>query len=388
MSEIKKLVEGKEKFVKEDILALGKEFKEGKPSQADVDLILSVWWTICDVPSSLALEDSIPYINAVGSLANTLMGLSLLTDKQKDDILVRLKNSAYKIFKARQEKGDFKLPYVCTVKYEEKRVITEQFLLMEDSIFGDSNLLLIIDEQEDFASSSGNLYVMGGEEVDANICAWINLHRDKITEILASRDDHYPSQIGMAGAWLDKDGHMAPTFTKISANEVESGIYIPRYTSKERALEYLRAIEAKGSIHTLWPDHCIHGSTGQQFSKELVKTLKWWSEAHGGKHYRTIDKGNRDDAEMYSIFSYADGSEPEYTKALLDNIANQNFDRIFICGLAKDICVAASVSDLVKDERFRGKLVFLDRCMAAINTKAKSLKVYDDAVKNFGAQRL
>ena len=104
------------------------------------------------------------------------------------------------------------------------------------------------------------------------------------------------------------------------------------------------------------------------------------------RHYKTIDKGYRDEDEMYSVFSYADDSFPEFRKNLLDNIASAGFDKIFIAGLAKDICVAESVKDLVKDGRFKNKLVFLNHCMASINNKATSLKIYDTAIKDYGAQ--
>ena len=388
MSKIKELLERKVRLNLADVKELTKLI-EGK---VDVgELFTYVKDIIGEIDLTTSISDQISLINAQGSLLNKILGLGL-TDEQKDKLLVKFKNEAYKIAKARKNAyiadpiATGKLPQVCSVRYDEGRVITEQFLLEKEAIFGQKNLLLVIDMQNDFASHGGSLYVMGGEEANANLISFIRLNRRKISEILLTRDDHYHTQIGMSHAWLDKNDRLVDPFTKITALQVEKGEYKPRYMEKQNAITYLKAIEAKGAQHTLWPDHCIHGSYGQQFSGELIQALQEWSEVHNALHYKTIDKGYRDEAEMYSVFSYADGSFPEFRKNLLDNIANAGFDKIFIAGLAKDICVAESVKDLVEDGRFKNKLVFLNHCMASINNKATSLKIYDTAIKDYGAQ--
>ena len=388
MSKIKKLLERKVRLNLADVKELTKLI-EGK---VDVgELFTYVKDIIGEIDLTTPISDQISLINAQGTLLNKILGLGL-TDEQKDKLLVEFKNKAYKIAKARKDAftadptATGKLPQVCSVRYDEGRVITEQFLLEREAIFGQKNLLLIIDMQNDFASHGGSLYVMGGEEANANLISFIRLNRKKISEILLTRDDHYHTQIGMSHAWLDKNNRLVDPFTKITALQVEKGEYKPRYMEKQYAITYLKAIEAKGAQHTLWPNHCIHGSYGQQFSGELIQALQEWSEVHNGLHYKTVDKGYRDEAEMYSVFSYADGSFPEFRKNLLDNIANAGFDKIFIAGLAKDICVAESVKDLVEDGRFKNKLVFLNHCMTSINNKATSLKIYDKAIKDYGAQ--
>lgn len=43
------------------------------------------------------------------------------------------------------------------------------------------------------------------------------------------------------------------------------------------------------------------------------------------------------------------------------------------------------MKDMMKEQRLSGKLVFLNKCMASIDKNSESLKVYEDAVKDFGA---
>jgi nicotinamidase-related amidase len=325
-------------------------------------------------------------INAIGQI------ISLLKDKVGEDIAGNLLRDYGKaVFKASEIRNladPINLPRLNQVDLNKGLVIDEKVLIPGNGIFGKKNLLLVIDMQLDFCRRDGKLYVMGGESAENNLVSWININKDKISDILLTRDDHYYSQIGMYSAWLDGKGRTPDPFTVVSSAEVEKGTMTPRYQDKESAIGYLKKIESAGSVHRLWPLHCIHGSAGQQFSEELQNALRNWSEVHKGAHFKTIDKGSRDDAEMYSVFSYADGSMPDHAKTILDNLAGAGFDKIFIAGLAKDICVAASVKDLVKDGRFKDKLVFLGSCMESINTKAASLSIYREAVAMMGAKEI
>lgn len=264
-----------------------------------------------------------------------------------------------------------------------------------DKFKGGHNLLLIIDAQKDFVEMGGALFIVNDNTPEKlkNLCSFIDVcrSRDVISEILLTKDDHYSTHIGFSHAWLEgpvEKRHIISNYPKtISSKEVEDGVYEPRYISKEQAIKYLQTIEAKGEAHWIWSEHCIKGSAGQQFPESLLKSLKWWSEDNGGIHYRILEKGSRDDAEMYSAFSYADGSMPEYKQALLDNLANENFDHIFVAGFARDFCVRSTLQDLRSDERFRNKLVILDDCMSSINTKCqKTAALWKDLKENFGAE--
>lgn len=332
--------------------------------------------------SSDDLKKDIQEFNQVGREINKL--LPTLGEKEIDNLLVFAKNKSFDLIKRKKNSQDTNLPNPYTVSYEERKIIILEELGVE---FGQKNLLFLIDKQKDFTEIGGSLYVPGGEESNINTCKFIDLHRKRIDDIILTKDDHFISHIGNSAAWRDKSGKKVDSFITITSAQVEKGEYVPVYITKERALEYLRKIESKGATHTLWPLHCKHGDAGQSFPKNLIQSLEWWMEEKK-KHYITVAKGSRDDAEMYSVFSYADDSDPEYTKRALDWLAGMGHDKIFIAGEAKDICVAESVKDLMKDERFKGKLVFLDSCMASINTKSPNLKVYEEAIKNFGAKKI
>ena len=170
----------------------------------------------------------------------------------------------------------------------------------------------------------------------------------------------------------------------ISAAQVEAGVYDPAYITKEEAIHYLKAIEARGEMHHIWPEHCLHGSTGQQFPENLMSSLNLWARDMK-RHYRIIDKGEYDGAEMYSAFSYADGTSPSWATEVLNDMAE--YDNIFVAGFAKDYCVRYTLIDLMNDPRFQGKLIILDNCMAAINTKCEATaRLWDEIAKSFGAR--
>ena len=264
---------------------------------------------------------------------------------------------------------------------EEKKVEVEQKKPLK-------RLFLGIDIQKDFTEVGAPLYVNGANNALERINSWIRINADLLTEIMLSQDDHYTTQIGMPHAWNDERGHIVDPFTKISSNEVRSGKYKPVYLDKDYVIKYLETIEAKGAEHTIWPEHCIHGTPGQQFPDVIIDALTFWGEKNN-KHYETWCKGATDNAEMYSVFSYANEDKPTGVGIhRLDRIAAGIYDVIYVAGFAKDICVAESVKDLIKDGRFEGKLVFCDFGMSAINTLSTNLAVYEDAVKNHGAKIL
>lgn len=251
--------------------------------------------------------------------------------------------------------------------------------------FGNNNLLLVIDPQNDFVSHSGTMYIPHAEDGIKNLCRWIDINRKKINSIILTADTHYTNAIFHPKGWHDEKGHIIDPYTIITSGMVESGKYIPVCCSKEEAIKYLKTIESQGKQHTIWPRHCLAKSTGQSFPDSLITSLDFWCEEHG-KGYGIFEKGSRLDKEMYSAFSYADDSMPEEGKHRLDSIWQAGFDKIFVAGFARDYCVAESVRDILKDGRFSGKLVFLPECMATINSKNPSLNVYKEAIEKYGAK--
>lgn len=77
-----------------------------------------------------------------------------------------------------------------------------------------------------------------------------------------------------------------------------------------------------------WPPHCVVGTSGADFHPDL--------KVEGAIR---IHKGEESDREAYSGFQGTD---------LEDRLKDEGVKRIFICGLATDYCVKATVLDGIK----------------------------------------
>ena len=248
----------------------------------------------------------------------------------------------------------------------------------------EKNLLLIIDPQNDFVDTEGTMYIPGAEQAIKNLCRWISINKKNIDSIIVTQDTHRSYHIGHSVFWKE----MPPEFTNITSEDVEKGTYSPvNESKKEEVIEYLKGLEKRGLKHTIWPEHCISGSWGQVFPKDLVEMLNIWSLGNNGKNYLVWKKGEKPSKEMYSAFTYADRSEIDYYKTrggrLLSYISS-GFDNIYVAGFAKDYCVAESVKDLMEFncEEDKPNFIFLEDCMAAIDKNSKNMKIYEDAIKS------
>lgn len=90
--------------------------------------------------------------------------------------------------------------------------------------------------------------------------------------------------------------------------------------------------EAPGLGPVLWPDHCVPGTHGAEFHRELKTEL---AEA-------IIRKGYHKTIDSYSGFLENDHK----TETGLDGyLRSRGVKRIFVCGLAMDYCVFFTASD-------------------------------------------
>jgi nicotinamidase/pyrazinamidase len=100
---------------------------------------------------------------------------------------------------------------------------------------------------------------------------------------------------------------------------------------------------------TLWPDHCIQGSSGARFHDSLS-----WTTAE-----MVIRKGFRAPIDSYSAFFENDKTTPT---GLTGYLRERGLTRVFCCGLAFDFCVRYSAED-AHAQRFE-TLVIEDACRA------------------------
>jgi nicotinamidase-related amidase len=246
----------------------------------------------------------------------------------------------------------------------------------------EKNLLLVIDPQYDFCNTKGTLYVPGAERATKELCKWMAQERKNISHIIVTQDTHRSYHIGHSMYWEQTP----ESYTEITSGDVRSGKYTPVNSEKtEEVIKYLEALEKRGLKHTIWPEHCIAGSWGWSLPKNLVEELNLWSLSNHGAEYELYQKGWDPDKEMFSAFSYASGANKTEGEEFICRIIKEDYNKIYIAGFAKDYCVAESIKDMVKYEQLKGKLVFLDKCMATIDKKNESLGVYEDAVRDFGA---
>lgn len=128
------------------------------------------------------------------------------------------------------------------------------------------------------------------------------------------------------------------------------------------------AVEMAYGMQTLWPDHCIQGTPGADFHPALV-----WTKAE-----LVIRKGFRPAIDSYSSFFENDHSTQT---GLAGYLRERGIDRITLCGLALDFCVAFSAIDAVRSG-FETEVVLsacrgidLGGSMAAMTDKMKAAGV-------------
>jgi nicotinamidase/pyrazinamidase len=85
----------------------------------------------------------------------------------------------------------------------------------------------------------------------------------------------------------------------------------------------------------LWPDHCVQGTEGASLHKDLAIP-----------HAQLIiRKGYRQNVDSYSAFLEADGKT---STGLAGYLRSRGLNRVFVCGLATDFCVAWTALDARK----------------------------------------
>ena len=121
------------------------------------------------------------------------------------------------------------------------------------------NAFLIIDTQFDFCHPDGALFVPGADRDVDRMASLIRHHTDRIDHIVVTLDTHHLLDIAHPLFWRDADGNHPAPFTRVSADDVETGRWVPQFFP-EKARQYVRDLEADGQFaHFIWPEHCLIG---------------------------------------------------------------------------------------------------------------------------------
>ena len=159
----------------------------------------------------------------------------------------------------------------------------------------ENDALLVIDVQNDFCPG-GSLGVKDGDKIIKNI----NYIQEKFNNVFITQDWHPKNHSSFVTEYKDK--------------EVFSSIKMP-YGNQ-----------------TIWPAHCVQGTKGAEFHKDL-NTLK---------ANTIIRKGFRREIDSYSAFWENDRVTATGLEGTLKALG---VNRVFICGLALDFCVVYSAVD-------------------------------------------
>jgi nicotinamidase/pyrazinamidase len=108
------------------------------------------------------------------------------------------------------------------------------------------------------------------------------------------------------------------------------------FASSHRGKSAFDTIELHGHEQTLWPDHCVQDSPGA----ELHHALPW-------RHISAVvRKGVEHGIDSYSGFrnNWNQGGERPPT-GLGGYLNERRIEHVFICGLARDVCVKWTAED-------------------------------------------
>src|SRR5437899_891370 len=159
----------------------------------------------------------------------------------------------------------------------------------------DRDVLLIVDVQNDFCPG-GALEVPDGD----TIVPEVNRLARSFAHVILTQDWHPPGHASFASSHPDR-----------------------------RPFD---AIEVSYGTQILWPDHSVQGTQGASFHPKL-------DVPHAEL---VVRKGFRSTIDSYSAFRENDRRTPT---GLAGYLRERGFDRITLCGLATDFCVAFSAID-------------------------------------------
>jgi len=198
----------------------------------------------------------------------------------------------------------------------------------------DRDLLLVVDVQNDFLPG-GALAVPEGDA----IVPPINALAQRFAHVALTQDWHVPGHLSFASSHAGR----APFET----------ITLPY------------------GPQILWPDHCVQGSLGAEFSPALSLP----------RAELIVRKGYRREIDSYSAFCEADGVT---LTGLAGYLRERGFNRVFLAGLATDFCVAYSAVDARKAGF---EVVVIEDACRAIDTRG-SLTAAWERMREAGVARV
>jgi nicotinamidase/pyrazinamidase len=167
--------------------------------------------------------------------------------------------------------------------------------MTEEFVVGDQDVLLVVDIQNDFCPN-GSLAVPHGDQV----VPLINHVASQFLHVVLTQDWHPAGHLSFASTHPGK---------------------VP-----------YQVVGAAYGAQIVWPDHCVQGTPGAKFHKDLRIT-----------HAELIlRKGYHRDIDSYSAFFENDRKT---RTGLAGYLRERGLRRVFLAGLALDFCVRYSAED-------------------------------------------
>ena len=192
----------------------------------------------------------------------------------------------------------------------------------------DSDALLVIDVQNCFVPG-GSLAVKDGDK----IVPLINQIAKGFHNVVLTQDWHTPDHVSFA--------------------------------SQHAGKKPFETIELSYGTQVLWPDHCVQGTEGAAIvsgisipQAELI-----------------LRKGFHRDVDSYSAFLEADRKTET---GLAGYLKGRNINRVFVCGLATDYCVAWSALDA---RRFGFQAEVIEDACRGIDLSGSIAKAWEQMAK-------
>ena len=243
--------------------------------------------------------------------------------------------------------------------------------------------LLVIDPQNDFCLPTGSLYVSGAEKDMARLAAFVKKNKEKINHIALTQDSHHVIDISHPGFWQDKNGKNPNPFTIIKGEDVDAGVWSPRFYPIP-AIEYIHKLEAQGEFpHCIWPEHCLMGTNGAAVVDELMDTIKEWCRL--GHWYKIFTKGTYPLAEHFGAFranvEIVDVPSTQLNQDIVKDLSE--YDKILLSGEASSHCVANTLKQVMDYfPALAKKFSILEDCMSPVpGFEHIADKIYEDAKK-------
>lgn len=249
--------------------------------------------------------------------------------------------------------------------------------------------LLLIDPQNDFcdtpnfqpelvpAGERPALAVPGSHQDMLRVSNLVKQVGERIERIFVTMDSHPFVAIERTTFWRDADGNEVAPSTKVTAQSVREGRFVPVQAERvdpisgkrlhERVVELLERLEAAGHYTLMvWPVHCVKGTWGASLHPAIASCLNEW-ERQSAYSVAKVDKGEYPLVEHYGVFEAETPLEEVSSTCFNTDLADLLDANItLIAGEASSHCVAASYDQLVRQRGSGRGIVVLTDAMSPV----------------------